>query len=44
MFAYETDTACNREIPCMVYNISPIVFVKFISLLFDLLYKRGYQR
>ena len=44
MLAYEADTAWNRGIPCNFSKTNPIVFVMFISLFFDLLYQRGYQR
>ena len=45
VLAYEAATAWKRGIPCTYFqNTNPIIFVTFISLFFDLLYQRGYQR
>ena len=42
---YEATTAWYRGIPCDIFqNTNPILFVLFVSIFFDLMYQRGYQR
>ena len=44
ILVYEAATAWNRRLLQFFQNNDPIVFVLFISISFDLLYQRGYQR
>ena len=43
MSVYEADTAWKGESLAIFQNTNTTIFVKFISLLFDLLYQIGYQ-